>query len=127
MARLPAAQANAMLAAAFPTATTFWLALFTSDPGTTGASGEVTGGSYARQQITFGTASGGTSVSAGGSASQSFPNMPAEAGGIPFFGIMSAVTAGTYQGGGTTTGLSSALPAGATVNFAAGQVSLNIA
>jgi hypothetical protein len=53
--------------------------------------------------------------------------MPAEAGGIPFFGIFSAVTAGTYEGGGTTTGLSTALPAGATVNFAAGQVSVNIA
>jgi hypothetical protein len=127
MARLPAAQANVMLTAAFPTSTTFYLALFTSDPGTAGTTGEVVGGSYSRQALTFGTPSGGTAVSAGTGAAQSFPNMPAEAGGIPFFGIMSAPTGGTYEGGGTTTGLSSAIPAGATVNFAAGQVSVNIA
>lgn len=33
--------------------TTFFLALFTSDPGETGAGTEVSGGGYARQPITF--------------------------------------------------------------------------
>lgn len=113
-----------MLAAAFPSATTFYLALFTSDPTTVGTTGEVTGGSYSRQAVTFTAPSGGTTASTG---ALSFPNMPAEAGGINFFGIFSAPTGGTYEGGGTTTGLSSAIPSGATVNFAAGQVSLNVA
>lgn len=126
MARLPTAQANAAVAAMFPTASTYYLALFTTDPGTAGSSGEVTGGSYARQALTFSTASGGTSVSGGTSASQSFTNMPAEAGGIPYFGIFSAVSGGTYLGGGTTSGLSGSIPSGATVSFAAGQVSVSI-
>lgn len=126
MARLPAAIANTMLSAAFPTATTFYLALFTADPGTTGSAGEVTGGSYGRQAINFAAPSGGTSVSGGSNPAQSFTNMPAEAGGIPYFGIFTAVTAGTYDAGGTTSGLSGSIPAGATVSFAAGQVSLSI-
>jgi hypothetical protein len=126
MARLPAAQANAAITAMFPTATTYYLALFTTDPSTTGASGEVTGGSYARQPINFAAPSGGTAVSGGSNPAQSFTNMPVEAGGIPYFGIFSAATAGTYEGGGTTSGLSGSIPAGATVSFAAGQVSVAV-
>ena len=60
MARLPAAQENAGLNAMFVPSTTYYLALFTSDPSTTGASGEVTGGSYARQSIAFGSATSGS-------------------------------------------------------------------
>jgi hypothetical protein len=126
MARLPAAQANVGLSAMFPTATNYYLALFTADPGTTGAAGEVTGGSYARQLINFAAPAGGTAVSGGANPAQTFANMPAEAGGIPYFGIFSAVTAGTYEGGGTTSGLAGSIPAGATVSFAAGQVSLSL-
>ena len=37
-----------------------YIALFTADPGETGASNEVTGGSYARQQSAFGAAASGT-------------------------------------------------------------------
>lgn len=40
-------------------------ALFTADPGTTGtATGEVTGGAYARLNMTWGAASGGVTTSA---------------------------------------------------------------
>jgi hypothetical protein len=46
-------------------------ALFTADPGTTGtATGEVSGGSYARQTITWGSASAGVVT---GSATFSIP------------------------------------------------------
>ena len=123
MSRLSTAQENAALTGTFiNTATTYYLSLHTADPGTTGAS-EVTGGSYVRQAITFSTASGGTTVSGGASASQTFTGMPVEAGGCPYFGIWTASTSGTYNQGGTTTGLSGAISAGATITFASGQVS----
>ena len=128
MARLPAAQENAGGAAMFAAATEYWLALFTSDPTTTGTTGEVTGGSYARQPISFTTWTGGTTVSAGTYATQSFTNVPTEAGGIPYFGIFNASTgtgAGTaYLGGGTTSGLSGSIPSGATVSFSASSIQL---
>ena len=55
-----------------------FLSLHTTDPSTTGAN-EVTGGSYARQAITFGASSGGTATSTNG---QTFTNMPSEAGNL---------------------------------------------
>ena len=126
MARITSAQANAGLGAIFNTATTYYLALFTTDPGTTGASGEVTGGSYVRQAITFGTASGGSVSSGGTSAAQTFTGMPVEAGGTPYFGIWTASTSGTYLEGGTTSGLSGAISAGSTITFASGAVTFTL-
>ena len=125
MADLPAAQANAMLDAAFTAATVYYLSLHTATPGTTGAS-EVTGGSYARQAITFGSAAAGSKASSGASASQSFTSMPAEAGGTPYFGVWTLASGGTYLGGGSTSGLSGSISAGSTVSFAGGAVSLAV-
>ena len=102
---------------------TYYLALFTADPGTTGASGEVTGGSYARQLVTFGPPSSGSQASTN---AQNFTSMPAEGSGVPYFGIFSALTSGTYLGGGATTGLSGAVPSGATIAFAIGAVTLAV-
>jgi len=119
MARLTTAQANAALNAMYVPSTTYYLALFTSDPGTTGASGEVTGGSYARQAITFGSASAGSQASTN---AQNFTSMPLEASGVPYFGIFTASTGGTYLCGGATSGLSGSIPAGSTVAFAIGAV-----
>lgn len=126
MADLTTASADAMLTAApcVPT-TVYYLSLHTASPGTTGAS-EVTGGSYARQAITFGTPSAGSQVSAGTDASQSFAGMPAEGSGTPYFGVWTASSGGTYLAGGTTSGLSGSIPAGATVSFSSGQVSLSV-
>ena len=123
MARLPAAQENAGLNAMFVPSTTYYLALFTTDPGTTGASGEVTGGSYARQSIAFGSATSGSQAS---TTAQNFTSMPIEASGIPYFGIFTASTSGTYLGGGTTSGLSGSIPAGSTVAFAIGAVTTSL-
>ena len=123
MARLPAAQENAGLNAMFVPSTTYYLALFTSDPGTTGASGEVTGGSYARQSIAFGSAAAGSQAS---TTAQNFTSMPLEASGVPYFGIFTASTSGTYLGGGTTSGLSGSIPVGSTVAFAIGAVTTSL-
>jgi hypothetical protein len=123
VARLPAAQENTGLNAMFLPSTTYYLALFTSDPSTTGASGEVTGGSYARQAIAFGSASAGSQASTN---AQTFTNMPVEAGGVPYFGLFTASTSGTYLGGGLTSGLSGAISAGSTVTFAIGAVTTSL-
>ena len=125
MARITTAQADAGLAAIFNTATTYYLGLNTADPGTTGAS-EVTGGSYVRQAITFSAPSAGSSVSGGTSGSQSFTGMPVESGGTPYFSIWTASTLGTFLEGGTTTGLSGAISAGSTINFATGAVTFSL-
>ena len=126
MADLTTANANAMLTAApcVPT-TVYYLSLHSGSPGTTGAN-EITGGSYARQAITFGTPSGGSQASSGADATQSFAGMPIEAGGCPYFGVWALVSGGTFEAGGTTTGLSGSIPAGATVTFASGAVTLAV-
>lgn len=123
MSRLSTTAENAGIAAIAVPSTTYYLALFTTDPGTTGASGEVSGGSYARQAITFGSASGGSESSTN---AQTFTNVPAEGSGIPYFGVFSAATGGTYEFGGTTSGLSSAISAGSTVTFAIGAVTISL-
>lgn len=98
----------------------FYLALFTTDPTTVGTSGEVTGGSYARQIITYGVPASGVATS---TDAQNFPNMPAEAGGCPYFAVFGTLTGTTaYLGGGTTTGLSGAISVGSTVAVAIGGV-----
>lgn len=121
MSRLPTAQENTGIAALFVPSTTYYLALFTSDPGTTGASGEVSGGSYARQSITFGAASSGSEASTN---TQTFTNIPVESGGIGYFGIFTS--GGTYLGGGTVSGLSGSIPAGASVVFSTGAVTVSL-
>ena len=122
MALLAVASENTAIAAIFVPSTTYYLSLHSATPGQTGAS-EVSGGSYARQAITFGSATAGTELSTN---SQTFTNLPVEASGIPYFGIWSTVSGGTYIGGGTTTGLTGSLPAGISVNFATGAVSVSV-
>ena len=85
--------------------------------------GEVTGGSYARQSIAFGSASSGSQAS---TTAQTFTGMPVLSGGAPYFGLFTAGTGGTYLGGGTTTGLSGAISAGSTVAFAIGAVTTSL-
>ncbi len=70
-----------------------WLSLHSATPGTTGAA-EITGGSYARLQTAWNAAA--TSAKTG---SQKTINVPAGVT-ITHFGIWSAVSGVTYQGGG---------------------------
>lgn len=68
---------------------TIYLALFTSNPTDANTGTEVTGGSYARQTITFAAASNGTSAT---NANVSFSAMPATT--VTYWGIYDASTAG---------------------------------
>lgn len=76
--------------------TTGWgfVSLHTADPGTTGAS-EVSGGTYARVAVTWGSASGGSVANTGALSI----NLPASTTAA-YFGIWSASTSGTYYIGG---------------------------
>ncbi|WHT21009.1 hypothetical protein N8J89_08060 [Crossiella sp. CA-258035] len=71
-----------------------WISLHTADPGTTGTA-EVTGGSYARVQTTWGAAASGSRV-----GSQAVINVPAGTT-ITHWGIWSASTSGTFYYSGT--------------------------
>ena len=73
-----------------------WISLHTADPGTTGAS-EATGGSYARQQSTFGASSGGVATG----SEVTFAGLVAAA--YTHFGQWSASTAGTFRHGNVLT------------------------
>ncbi len=126
MSRITTAQADVGLDAIIVTSTVYYLGLNTADPGTTGAS-EVTGGSYARQAITFSpAASAGSKASGGTDAAQSFTGMPVESGGCPYFSIWTASSGGTYLEGGTTSGLSGSISAGSTIDFASGAVTFTL-
>jgi hypothetical protein len=118
MPLLPNAQENAMIQAGFVPGTTYYMSLHTATPGNTGAS-EVTGGSYARQAIVFTTATAGVESN---NATITFSSLPAEAGGIPYFGIWTLVSGGTYLGGGTVTGVPGPMSAGTSLALGAGTV-----
>lgn len=83
---------------AFTSPTTVYLGLFKNDS-TNAATNleagtltdEVSGGSYARQAVTFGSASGGTSAS---SATVQFPTASADWGTVTHVAIIDADTAG---------------------------------
>lgn len=69
-----------------------YISAHTADPSTGGTS-EVTGGTYARQQTTWGTASAGSRVG-------SQVTIPIPAGtSVTYWGVWSAATAGTFLGG----------------------------
>jgi hypothetical protein len=71
--------------------TTVYLALYTSDPTDADTGTEVSGGSYARQAITFGAPSNGVSTN---SAAIEFPQAGGSWGTVAFVGIRDASTAG---------------------------------
>lgn len=69
-----------------------WISAHTGDPSTTGAN-EVTGGSYGREQTTWGAASAGDRV--GSEVSIAIPAGTT----VTHWGIWSAENAGTFVGG----------------------------
>jgi hypothetical protein len=69
-----------------------WISAHTGDPSTTGAN-EVAGGTYAREQTTWGSASSGDRV-----GSQVSIDIPASTT-VTHWGIWSAVSGGTFRGG----------------------------
>ena len=91
--------------------TTSWsyVSLHSADPGTTGAS-EISGGSYARVAVTWGSASGGSVANSNALSI----NIPASTT-VSYFGIWSASSAGTYYIGGA---LASSITTGVTAGTA---------
>lgn len=71
--------------------TTVYLGLFTSDPTDAGTGTEVSGGSYARQPISFAAASSGSSAT---DADISFPQATASWGTVSHVGILDQLTSG---------------------------------
>jgi hypothetical protein len=71
--------------------TTTYLALYTSDPTDADTGTEVTGGSYARQEITFGSPSNGVTTN---SAAIEFPQATASWGTVTHVAIRDALTSG---------------------------------
>jgi len=71
--------------------TTVYLALYTSDPTDADTGTEVSGGSYARQSITFGAPSDGVSTN---SAAIEFPQATGSWGTVAYIGIRDALTTG---------------------------------
>lgn len=70
---------------------TVYLGLYTSDPTDANTGTEVSGGSYARQSITFGAPSNGASTN---SAAIEFPQATANWGTVTHIGILDASTSG---------------------------------
>lgn len=124
MPDLPNASQLAAAEGILTVGTVYYLSLHTADPGTTGAN-EVSGGSYARQPITFVASGGNELISGGTDASQSFAGMPAESGNL-WAGVWTALSGGTYLWGDPTAAVTGPVAAGATVNFASGAVSAQV-
>jgi hypothetical protein len=89
---LEAALINATLRnTSYTSPTTVYLALYTSDPTDADTGTEVSGGSYARQSITFGSPSNGVSTN---TAAIEFPQATGSWGTVAYIGIRDASTAG---------------------------------
>ena len=114
---LAATYANNMLGQI--TTTGLFMSIHSASPSNTGANELVAGTAYTlvsggRPPITWAGASNGVVVS---SDTQTYAMLVVEAGGIPYFGLWTANSAGTYLFGGTTSGLSGSIPIGANVTF----------
>ena len=98
------------------TGTGLSMGINSASPGTTGANELVGGTAYTgtRPAIAWAASSGGVVSS---NDTQTFAMLVTESGGIPYFSIWTAATAGTYLTGGTTSGLSGSIPSGANVTF----------
>jgi hypothetical protein len=103
------------------TGSTHYLALYTSNPTAADSGTEVTGGSYARQAITWGSIVGG---SISNSALISFSGVPAAT--ITHWGIKSAATGGTLKIYGPLNS-SVASISGDEIQFPVGNLQINLA
>lgn len=124
MAGLAVADANALVSAearntAYTGPSTLYVSLHTADPGATGAS-EVSGGSYARQAVTFAAPSGGTASNSG---VLNFTGMPAVT--VTHISLWDAASAGTFHQSGALTS-SVVVASGNTLQFAAGAITFNV-
>jgi hypothetical protein len=83
---------NATLrATTFTSPSVVYVGLYTTDPTDAGSGTEVSGGSYARQSVTFGAPSNGVSTN---SAAVEFPQCTSTWGTVSHIGILDASTSG---------------------------------
>lgn len=116
----------------FPSVPThIYLALFTTPPvnGSDGSAVEVSGTSYARVQITpnttnFGAPSGAAPAASASGATFSFPTPGGSWGTVSGWALYDASTSGNLLQYGTFT--PAAVGTGDTVNFASGNLTLNV-
>ena len=108
---------------AYTAPTTVYLALYTTDPTDADTGTEVSGGSYARQSITFGAPSNGVSTN---SAAIEFPQATGSWGTITHVGIRDALTTGNllYH---TPLDASKTIASGDIFKVASGSLSVTLA
>ena len=108
--------------AAFTMPPTVRIALYTTDPTDADAGTEVSGGSYARQAITFAAAASGATSN---DADVLFPQATASWGTITHWGIRDAATGGNLLWHGAFTA-SKAIDSGDQLKIAAGELDLSL-
>lgn len=103
--------------------TAVYLALHTADPAEDGSGAEVSGGSYARQAITF-NAAHATNGTIDNSSDEEFTNMPACT--VTHIGIWDHATAGNLLFYGAVSA-SKTVTSGDTISLAAGSLDITLA
>ena len=103
--------------------TTVYIGLYTSDPADADTGTEVSGGSYARQSVTFGAPSNGVSTN---SAAIEFPQATGTWGTVGWIGIEDALTGGNllYH---TALDASKTIESGDIFKIAIGSLSVTLA
>ena len=101
------------------TTTGLFMSIHSGSPSNTGANELVAGTAYTavsggRPPIAWGSVSAGVVTS---NDTQTYAMLVTQAGGIPYYGLWTANTGGTWLFGGPTTGLLGSIPNGATVTF----------
>ncbi|UOF77130.1 hypothetical protein [Caudoviricetes sp.] len=107
----------------YTTPTTVYVALYTSDPTDADTGTEVSGTSYARQSVTFGSPSNGVTTN---SAAVEFPQAGGSWGTVTHIGIRDASTSGNllYH---TALDASKAIATGDVFRIASGSLSVTLA
>ena len=116
---------HVLTATAYTAPGTRYLGLFTANTGleTNSPSAEVSGGSYARQAVTFAAASGGTSAT---NATVTFPAATANWGTITHVAVMDASTSGNVLFWGAVT-TSKTIESGDTFQVSSGNLTISLA
>ncbi len=102
-----------------------YLALFTSDPGLTGASGEVSGGSYARQQVNASGWTTSTTKASENANTVAFPTASASWGTITHAALFDASSGGNMLVAGALAE-SKTIASGDRLEFGAGAVDFTL-
>lgn len=103
-----------------------YIALYTAAPSDSGGGTEVSGGSYARQQVTAGFTVSGVATRGGNTGAITFPTATANWGVVTHVGIFDALVAGNLLFHGALTA-SRTVDSGDTFSFAADALGVTLA